>query len=162
MARFSISYRGGDGNDIVLTAIDAGPPQFTYLLTDGGTGPQFDEDILITNPNDSTAPVTLMFSKPNGERVIATRALAPRSHLTIHVDEIRGLEDVPSFSTQVTSDAQMPLVVERSMFWNASHTAGHTAAAVDTPAPDWYFAVARKAASRRSCVSTTPARCPRT
>ena len=41
----------------------------TYYLSEGATGGFFDEDVLIANPNDAAAPVTLTFSKENGEQV---------------------------------------------------------------------------------------------
>src|SRR5262249_16919421 len=43
---FSITYKGGDGNDVVLTALDH-PPAATYYLSEGATGAFFDEDVLI-------------------------------------------------------------------------------------------------------------------
>jgi hypothetical protein len=111
----------------------------TYYLSEGATGGFFDEDVLIANPNAQAAPVTLTFSKEDGQQVVTTRTLPPQSHLTVHVDQIAGLEATAA-STQVTSDAGLPLVVERSMFWDATYYAGHTGSAVDQPAPDWFFA----------------------
>jgi autotransporter-associated beta strand protein len=134
---FTISYRGGDGNDVVLTA-DTALTQ-TYYLSEGATGAFFDEDILIANPNRESAPVTLTFSKENGEQVHATRSVPAQSHLTVHVGELAGLE-AGSASAQVSSDSGAPLFVERSMFWDKSRYAGHTGTAVDQPARDWFFA----------------------
>jgi autotransporter-associated beta strand protein len=136
---FSITYRGGEnGNAVVLTALE-GPPAITYFLSEGATGDFFDEDVLVANPNDTAAPVTLTFSKENGEQVVATRSVPARSRLTVHVDEIPGLEATAA-STQVKSDAGVPLVVERSMFWDKTRYAGHTGSAVAQPGPDWFFA----------------------
>jgi hypothetical protein len=134
---FTISYRGGDGNDIVLTADTLQP--LTYYLSEGATGGFFDEDILIANPNTDAAPVTLTFSKETGEQVHATRTVPAQSHLTVHVGELAGLE-ATSASAQVSSDAGLPLMVERTMFWDKSRYAGHTGTAVDQPAQDWFFA----------------------
>ena len=137
--RFRITYRGGpEQNSLVLTALEDVPPP-TYFLSEGATGGFFDEDVLIANPNDTAAPVTLTFSKENGEQVVATRTVPAQSRLTVHVDEIAGLEQT-SASAHVTSDAKVPLVVERSMFWDRTYYAGHTGSAVDTPAADWFFA----------------------
>ena len=38
----------------------------TYYLSEGATSDFFDTDILIANPNNATAPVTLTFSKESG------------------------------------------------------------------------------------------------
>jgi autotransporter-associated beta strand protein len=137
--RFSITYKGGEGaNDVVLTAIDE-PPAITYFLSEGATGSFFDEDVLIANPHDEPAPVTLTFSKENGEQVVATRTVPARSHATVRVDAISGLESTVS-SARVRSDLGLPLFVERSMFWNGDNHSGHTGSAVDQPSKRWFFA----------------------
>ena len=41
---------------------------------------------------------------------------------------------------QVISDDKLPLIVERSMFWDASYYGGHTANAVAKPERKWIFA----------------------
>jgi autotransporter-associated beta strand protein len=136
---FRITYRGGDGNDIVLTAVDDAPSTTTYFLSEGATGSFFDEDVALANPQDAAAPVTLTFSKENGEQVVATRTVPARSRLTVHVDDIPGLENTAS-SVQVRSDRGVPLAVERSMFWDATSYAGHTGGAVSQPSTNWFFA----------------------
>jgi autotransporter-associated beta strand protein len=136
---FQITYQGGDGNDIVLTALDDPTPPPTYYLTDGITDTFFDEDILIANPNSVPAPVTLTFSTSNGSQVVDTRIVPAQSRLTVHVDQIPGLQNTAA-SAQVRSDRFLPLVVERTMFWDDTHYAGHTGSSVDHPAQDWFFA----------------------
>ena len=137
--RFSITYKGGDGaNDVVLTAIDE-PPPITYFLSEGATGSFFDEDVLIANPHDEAVPVTLMFSKENGEQVTATRTVPARSRATVRVDAIPGLEATVA-SARVRSDLGLPLLVERSMFWNGDNHSGHTGSSVDEPSTRWFFA----------------------
>jgi autotransporter-associated beta strand protein len=136
--QFTISYAGGDGNDVVVTAADD-PPPFTYYLSEGATGGFFDEDVLIANPHDTAAPVTLTFSKEDGTQVIATRTVPAQARLTVHVDQIAGLEST-AVSAQVSSDFDHPVVVERTMFWDPSYYAGHTGTAVDKPGADWFFA----------------------
>jgi autotransporter-associated beta strand protein len=137
--RFSITYKGGQGaNDVVLTAVDD-PPAITYFLSEGATGSFFDEDVLIANPHDEPAPVTLTFSKENGEQVTATRTVPARSHATVRVDAIAGLESTVS-SARVRSDRGTPLLVERTMFWNGDNHSGHTGSSVDQPSTQWFFA----------------------
>jgi hypothetical protein len=137
--RFSITYKGGAGaNDVVLTMMDD-PPAITYFLSEGATGSFFDEDVLIANPGDEPAPVTLTFSKENGEQIVTTRTVPALSRATIRVDNIPGLEATVS-SARVRSDRGSPLLVERSMFWNADNHSGHTGSAVDQPSRQWFFA----------------------
>src|SRR5262249_6125238 len=135
---FSITHKGGDGNDVVLTALEH-PPAVTYYLSERATGGFFDEDVLIANPNTSIAPVTLTFSKEDGMQVTSTLTVPAQAHATVHVDKIPGLEATAA-STQVRSEQGLPLVVERTMFWDKSYYAGHTGSAVDQPAQDWFFA----------------------
>ena len=130
-----ISYRGGDGNDVVLSN---GNP-YTYFLAEGATGDFFDNDVLIANPGSVDAPVTLTFLKEGGSTVIERRTVPARTRLTVHVDDIAGLENA-SASTKVASDDYLPLIVERTMFWDASYYGGHTANAADQPQKRWIFA----------------------
>jgi hypothetical protein len=71
--------------------------------------------------------------------VTETLNLAPMSQTTLHVDQIPGLE-ATAVSTIVTSTAGLPLVVERSMFWDTSYYGSHGGTAVDGPRTKWYFA----------------------
>jgi autotransporter-associated beta strand protein len=105
---FVISYTGGTGNDVTLTA--RFPAQ--YFLSEGATGSFFDEDIVIANPNTVEAPVSLTFLTPAGSPIVLDRTLAAQSRTTIHVDQIAGLEATEA-STVVKSNAELPLAVER-------------------------------------------------
>jgi hypothetical protein len=67
------------------------------------------------------------------------RTVPARSRITVHVDAIVGLESTAP-SVQVTSTEGLPLVVERSMFWDPTYYGGHTANAVAQPRQSWMFA----------------------
>jgi autotransporter-associated beta strand protein len=110
-----------------------------YFLAEGATGSFFDEDILIANPNATIAPITLTFLTQNGEQVVAQRSIPAWSHVTVHADLIPGLESAAA-SVTVTSETGVPLMVERTMFWDATYYAGHTGSSVDQPSRDWLFA----------------------
>ena len=113
--------------------------QLTYLLAEGSTGSFFDLDVLIANPNAQAAPVVVTFFKEDGTTITQNLNLAPTSQLTLHVDQIPGLEGT-AVSTLVRSTAGLPLVVERSMFWDSNYYGSHGATAVDGPHTKWYFA----------------------
>jgi autotransporter-associated beta strand protein len=132
---FRISYVGGDGNDIVLSHSG----EISYYLAEGATGEFFDNDVLIANPNATDAPVTLTFLLEGGSTIVENRTVAAQSRMTVSVDAIHGLESA-SASVQVTSTSGVPLVVERTMSWDATHYGGHTANAVANPATHWIFA----------------------
>ncbi len=140
----------GGANIIAVTATDLSGnsttdtitvtvTQLTYLLAEGSTGSFFDLDVLIANPNAQAAPITITFLKENGTTVVQNVNVAATSQLTVHVDQVPGLEG-SAVSTVVTSNAGLPLVVERSMFWDASYYGSHGATAVDGPRTKWYFA----------------------
>ena len=131
----TISYKGGDGNDVVLTM--AG--EVSYFLAEGATGAFFDEDVLIANPNTVDAPVTVTFLQEGGSSLVRTYTVAKESRLTIRVDQIPELAET-AVSVKVVSDAKLPLVVERTMFWDATHYGGHTSNAVTQAERKWIFA----------------------
>jgi len=108
------------------------------VLAEGATGAFFDTDLLIANPNTAAAPITLTFLKGDGTNVVVTRTVAAQSHMTIHVDQLQGLEET-STATTVRSDNGLPLAVERTMFWNEARYGGHTDAAVPGPSKSWVF-----------------------
>jgi autotransporter-associated beta strand protein len=130
----TISYRGGDGNDVVLTATG----EVSYFLAEGATGAFFDEDVLIANPNTADAPVTVTFLREGGSALVRPYTIAKESRLTIRVDEIPELSDA-AVSVKVVSDARLPLAVERTMFWDATHYGGHTSNAVPQAERRWIF-----------------------
>src|SRR4029079_8620026 len=98
-------------------------PAVTYYLSEGATGAFFDEDVLIANPNASDAPVTLTFSKEDGSQVTTIQTVPAQAHATVHVDRIPGMEATAA-STQVRSEFGLPLVVDRTRFWDRTYYAG--------------------------------------
>jgi YVTN family beta-propeller protein/autotransporter-associated beta strand protein len=124
---------------LTVTPAPPTPPNPTYYLAEGATGPFFDTDILIANPNNAVAPFMISFFTDQGTSVVQQRTLLPMSRLTIRVDEIPGLE-ATNMSTTVTSTSGLPLIVERTMRWDASGYGAHTEKASAGPAPAWYFA----------------------
>jgi autotransporter-associated beta strand protein len=132
---FRLSYTGGDGNDVELSSTEP----LTWFLAEGATGAFFDDDVLIANPTTTEAPVTMTFLLEGGGTVVEQRTIAPRSRMTVHVDQIAGLESA-SPSVQITSSNAVPLVVERTMFWDPTYYGGHTANAVSQPELKWVFA----------------------
>ena len=110
-----------------------------YTLAEGATGTFFDTDVLLANPNTSPAPVTLAFLKEDGSTLTQTLTLQPLSRVTLLLDSISGLENT-SVSTNVTSTTGLPLIVERTMRWDATGYGAHTEKATAGPATKWYFA----------------------
>jgi hypothetical protein len=114
-------------------------PTRTYYLAEGSTGAFFDTDLLLANPNEVAAPITITYFKENGNLIIDHRTLAPLSRTTIHVDEVPGMA-ATSFSTAIASPTGLPLVAERTMRWDASGYGAHGEKATEGAASQWYFA----------------------
>ena len=137
--RFRISYVGGSGNDVVLERAAADVEPLTWYLAEGATGEFFDFDLLLANPRNEPVPVTIEFLTESGATITRTHTLPATSRTTISVDEIAGLE-AAAVSTVVTSATGVPIVVERTMRWDASGYGAHTEKATAGASPTWYFA----------------------
>jgi hypothetical protein len=135
VTELTITYAGGDGNDIVLR----NTTPVSYFLAEGATGGFFDDDVLIANPSAVDAPIAMTFLMEGGSTIVESRTVPAQSRITVHVDAIHGLESTAP-SVQVTSTEGLPLVVERSMFWDPTYYGGHTANAVAQPRQSWMFA----------------------
>ena len=114
-------------------------PLLRYVLSEGATGAFFDTDILIANPHETPTPVIITFSTQDGAVITQNRTLLPMSQTRIKLDEIAGLE-ATSVSTMVTSLPGAPIVVERTMRWDATGYGAHAEKASPGAATEWYFA----------------------
>ncbi len=129
------SYQGRRGGH---DSIGAGAPSLTWFFAEGYTGDSFDTWILLQNPNDATASVTLSFMRPDGAVITRQVDILPRRRHSVHVDEIPGLESA-DVSTQVTSN--LPVVAERAMYFNyGGKDGGHGSIGAGAPSPTWFFA----------------------
>jgi hypothetical protein len=116
-----------------------GEPQLRkYVLSEGATG-FFDTDVVLANPVNAEAPVTLTFLKEDGSTIAAERVVPPLARLTVSLKGIPGLEQAP-VSTVVVPQSGQPLGVERTMFWGADRYGGHTGNAVTSSSKQWLFA----------------------
>ena len=89
-------------------------PATSWFHAEGRTGPFFDTYILIGNPGNTPANVTVRFLRANDTPITTTVTVAAQGRETIYVDGIPGLADV-DVSTEVTSD--VPVISERAMYW---------------------------------------------
>ncbi len=152
--RITVTVSDTSGATAAAT-ITATVTQLLYYLAEGATGPFFDFDLVLGNPNGVPAPVTVTFLKEDGSTTVHTETLTANAQRTLRVNDLPGLASV-AVSTVVSSDSGLPLSVERSMLWDASvpaprpvgpsiapgatHYGGHTAKAVDSPRTTWLFA----------------------
>ena len=133
-------------SSIAVTATDAAgnrstfwvwvSPVYRYSLAEGATGAFFDFDLLLSNAEAVTG--TLTFLRENGALVVMPFEAHTARVTAVRVDNIPGLEEVAGISTVV--EANGPLAVERTMYFNARHYGAHTGTAVDGPGTRWLFA----------------------
>jgi hypothetical protein len=130
---FSCQGRNG-GHD----SIGADSPSTTWFFAEGYTGGDFDTWVLIQNPNDSAAVVSLNFMRPDGAVHTEQVSVPARQRHSVHVDEVPGLEN-SDVSTQVTSN--LPIVAERAMYFSYDgKDGGHDTIGANQPSSTWYFA----------------------
>ena len=99
-------------------------PATRWFLAEGATGPFFDLFILLANATDATAAVRVDYLLSTGETLTKTYPVPANGRMTIAVDgeEIpdgsgtRPLTNV-AVSATVTSTNDVPIVVERTMWW---------------------------------------------
>lgn len=120
------------------------PPVSTWYLAEGFTGAGFGTFILIQNPNETTANVTLtyMLQGTDGpiEPIVRSVEVLPNSRYTVvaHDDGQVGVNQ--AFSTRL--DADQPIFVERAMYWpnGEGSTGGHVTIGVTSSQNTWYLA----------------------
>ena len=97
----------------------------TYLA-EGATGTFFDTRLAIANPTGTPARVLARFQKGDGTVVPDYAHDAPFSRLTIDVDGVPRWRSA-AFSTLIEADVQV--VADRTMTWDATATAATPSAA---------------------------------
>jgi hypothetical protein len=85
----------------------------TWYLAEGSTGWGFDEYVLLANPTDRIAHANLVFMRTDGSTVSYGVNLGGFSRTTVYANAVDPGRDA---SVQVISD--VPLVVERAMYWS--------------------------------------------
>ena len=85
----------------------------TWYLAEGTTAWGFDEYVLLANASDRTAHAALLFMRPDGSTQTYWVDIAGNARATVHANLVDPQRDA---SVQVSSD--VPLVVERAMYWS--------------------------------------------
>jgi hypothetical protein len=119
----------------VLTSEEA----TVWYLAEGYTGGEFDTYVLVQNPGEEEAEVTLNFQLPPGTDANPhTFKLPAGTRQSIMLDGLPGLDNT-EVSTKVT--ATMPVVAERAVYFNYNGKAGgHDSIGVKYPASEWFLA----------------------
>ncbi|MDI6832173.1 MAG: FlgD immunoglobulin-like domain containing protein, partial [Actinomycetota bacterium] len=125
-------YFGGGlaGHD----TIGVNAPSRRWYLAEGYTGGDFDEWVLVQNPNHTPAQLKVQFQTQEQGVVDRSYGLEPRSRFTIHVDDI-----LPDSQVSTYLECDLPVVVERAQYLNYMNS-GHCSIGARSPSTTWYLA----------------------
>jgi hypothetical protein len=110
---------------------------FTRYLAEGAMNAFFDTRLALLNVGTSEGRVLLRFLQPGGLTLPRFELLPAGRRRTLTRADLTGLLS-PDFSTVVESD--QPIVVDRTMSWDANGYGSHTESSVSSPATTWYLA----------------------
>jgi hypothetical protein len=107
-------------------------------LAEGASNAFFKTRIALVNPGATAATAVLRYFGTNRELSRAqVVAVGARQRATVLLDDVGAAPDY-SFSTAIESD--QPLVVDRTMWWDASAYGSHAERAMDAPSTTWFVA----------------------
>jgi uncharacterized repeat protein (TIGR01451 family) len=116
-------------------------PATRWFLAEGATGSFFDLFVLIANPSAQAAEVDVEFLLTDGGVVSRHYRLAANSRFTIPVDSVDPQLEFASLSTIVTSANDVPIVVERVMWWPSPNwSEAHNSPGETTTGVKWALA----------------------
>jgi uncharacterized repeat protein (TIGR01451 family) len=92
-------------------------PATRWFLAEGATGPFFDMFILIGNPTNQNAVVEAKYQLIDGGIITKTYDVAANSRFNIMVDNEGGELANAAVSTTLTSTNNVPIIVERTMWF---------------------------------------------
>jgi hypothetical protein len=133
-------WTGGHGS------IGANRPSTEWYLAEGCTAgdtyqrTDFDTYVLVGNPSGTDAEFEATFMMPGGATRREDYGVEAGRRMTISLDQVPGLES-PYVSTRIASTNGVPLVCERSMYFDYyGRTGGHNSIGVTSPHNEWFLA----------------------
>ena len=146
-------YRDLPGQPLGAGHASAGvtAPATQWFLAEGATGAYFDLFVLIANPSATDAQVEATYLLPDGTTVTKAHTAPANSRYGIWVDfeDVRLADTAVSTKIRVLND--VPVVVERSMWWPGSGDTwyeAHNAPGTTTTGTRWALAEGQVGGSR--------------
>lgn len=137
----SMYWPNGDGTQGGHASTGVTSPAPQWYLAEGYTGDNFQTYILIQNPTETDAVIEVTYMPDADENVVKTLTVPAKSRYTIVTGEDDpagpGLGANKAFATKVTSTNDVPIVVERAMYFASE---GTEAMGVTQPSNDWFLA----------------------
>ena len=128
-------------------------PASRWYFAEGATGTYFDLFLLVANPGAREARLRVTYLLPDGRREVRLHRVAPAQRYTVWVDKEGGALADTAVSMLVESSNDVPVVVERSMWWPGdarTWTESHNAPGATTTGVAWAVADGEVAADGRS------------
>ena len=107
---------------------------FESFLAEGCTGFGFETWVLVENPNDQPAQVSVSYYTESGPRNADPVTLPARSRLTMNASAT-----IWAQSSGIRVGSDLPVFVERAMYWS-ERAEGHTATGTAAGSREWYLA----------------------
>jgi hypothetical protein len=102
-------------------SIGATAPAMDFYLAEGSTAWGFTTWLLVQNPNDSAANVTVTYMTPEGPAVQKPVSIPAGSRLSV-----RANDQVPDTDMSIRVHGDKPIIAERAMYWdNGTGEASH-------------------------------------
>jgi hypothetical protein len=109
----------------------------TRYLAEGATGPFFSTRISVANPGAAHARVLLRYQTDTGHTTSTFLTVPVLTRQFVNVSQVPSLASA-SFSTVIESD--VPVIVDRSMFWTTELYGSSAETSIAAPATTWYLA----------------------
>jgi hypothetical protein len=90
-----------------------------WLLAEGATGDFFETFVLVANPNDVAADLTVRYFTADGSIIKRTHQVPGSQRLTINL-EAEGSSELANTSVSTLITSTVPVVVERVLYWPGS------------------------------------------
>ncbi len=108
-----------------------------WYFAEGTTQRGFELRVLLLNPNNQIARVTVTFLAPDGQTEERRYALPPTAQLTVNVNEV-----IPDEGVATIVESDRPIAAERALYFNDGAT-GTVSTGMSAPAYTWRFADGR-------------------
>lgn len=116
-------------------SVGVSEPATNWYLAEGSTAAGFETFVLVQNPTDVSASVSIDYMTESGKKTGPRLSLPAQSRKTVNVGDI--VPNTWSVSTRVTSN--QAVIAERAVYWNG-RIEGHDSIGVSEAAEDWALA----------------------
>src|SRR5450830_674475 len=129
-----------EGHDSIGTTSTASD----YYLAEGTTAWGFTTYVLVQNPNNCTANVTLTYMTPSGAKTQETFQMRANSRKTVRLNDIKPANgyriDVSNRDLSTKVHGSQPIIAESDMYWNnGTGEACHDSIGMDSPHTTFYL-----------------------